>query len=141
VLVIDDEENVRISTAAALRQYGLQVEMADGLDQAQAMAARLGPRLNAIISDFRLRSNEDGIQVIATVREQLQRSVPALLVTGDTAPERVRQAQESGLRVLYKPVKIHVLVEALRELTDAQPARSASVAYGANNAPTQRHAR
>lgn len=121
VLVIDDEENVRISTAAALRQYGLQVEMADGLAQAQAVATQLGRRLNAIICDFRLRSNEDGIEVIATVREQLQRQVPALLVTGDTAPQRVRQAQESGLQVLYKPVKIHVLVEALRQLTEAQP--------------------
>jgi CheY-like chemotaxis protein len=103
----------------------LQVEMADGLEQAQDMVAQLGTRLNAIISDFRLRSNEDGIQVIATLRAQLQRSVPALLVTGDTAPERVRQAQESGLQVLYKPVKIHVLVEALRQLTDARPAEHA----------------
>jgi signal transduction histidine kinase/ActR/RegA family two-component response regulator len=123
VLVIDDEENVRISTAAALRQYGLQVETADGLVQAQAIAKQLGERLNVLICDFRLRNHEDGIHVITTLRDQLQRPVPALLVTGDTAPERVRQAQESGLQVLYKPVKIHALVEALRQLTDAQPAR------------------
>jgi signal transduction histidine kinase/CheY-like chemotaxis protein len=123
VLVIDDEENVRISTAAALRQFGLQVETADGLVQAQALATRLGKGLNAIICDFRLRNHEDGIQVITTLRQQLQRPVAALLVTGDTAPERVRQAQESGLQVLYKPVKIHVLVEALRQLTDTQAVR------------------
>jgi signal transduction histidine kinase/CheY-like chemotaxis protein len=134
VLVIDDEENVRISTAAALRQYGLQVKMADGLAQARAQAAQLGTGLNAIISDFRLRNNEDGIQVITTLRQQLQRSVPALLVTGDTAPERVRQAQQSGLQVLYKPVKIHVLVEALRQLTDVQPARPASTPHSARAA-------
>ena len=119
VLVIDDEENVRISTAAALRQFGLQVETADGLLQAQTAATQLGISLSAIICDFRLRNQEDGIQVITTLRKQLQRAVPALLVTGDTAPERVRQAQESGLQVLYKPVKIHALVEALRQLTEA----------------------
>jgi signal transduction histidine kinase/ActR/RegA family two-component response regulator len=123
VLVIDDEENVRISTAAALRQYGLQVETADGLAQAQAVAAQLGAGLNAIICDFRLRNQEDGIHVITTLRQQLERPIPALLVTGDTAPERVRQAQESGLQVLYKPVKIHALVEALRQLTSVQAAR------------------
>jgi signal transduction histidine kinase/CheY-like chemotaxis protein len=133
VLVIDDEESVRISTAAALRQYGLQVEVADGLVQAQAMATLLGARLNAIICDFRLRNDEDGIHVIATLREQLQRAVPALLVTGDTAPERVRQAQQSGLQVMYKPVKIHALVEALRQLTDAPAARPASVPYSAHH--------
>ncbi len=120
VLVIDDEENVRISTAAALRHYGLQVEMADGLEQAQNLAAQLGPKLSAVICDFRLRNREDGIAVIATLRAQLQRTVPALLVTGDTAPERVRQAQQSGLKVLYKPVKVHWLVEELRQLISAR---------------------
>ncbi len=120
VLVIDDEENVRISTAAALRHYGLQVEMADGLEQAQTLAAQLGPKLSAVICDFRLRNREDGIAVIATLRTQLQRTVPALLVTGDTAPERVRQAQQSGLKVLYKPVKVHLLVEELRQLISAK---------------------
>jgi two-component system, sensor histidine kinase len=115
VLVIDDEENVRVSTAAALRQYGLQVELADGREQAMAIARQLGPKLDAIISDFRLRS-DDGIGVIAALRAELGRNTAALLVTGDTAPERVRQAQQSGLRVLYKPVKIHALVEELRLL-------------------------
>jgi signal transduction histidine kinase len=119
VLVIDDEENVRISTAAALRQYGLQVEMADSLAQAQTIAAQLGPRLSAIICDFRLRNHEDGIGVIATLRQQLAHPIAALLVTGDTAPERVRQAQQSGLHVLYKPVKVHLLVEELRRLITA----------------------
>jgi CheY-like chemotaxis protein len=67
-----------------------------------------------------LRNREDGIAVIATLRTQLQRTLPALLVTGDTAPERVRQAQQSGLKVLYKPVKVHLLVEELRQLICAQ---------------------
>jgi signal transduction histidine kinase/CheY-like chemotaxis protein len=116
VLVVDDEENVRVSTAAALTQYGLQVELADGRAQALDVALRLGPKLDAVISDFRLRDNDDGISLIAALRETLGRNVAALLVTGDTAPERVRQAQQSGLRVLYKPVKIHALVEELRVL-------------------------
>jgi signal transduction histidine kinase len=115
VLVIDDEENVRVSTAAALRQYGLHVEVADGRELALQLAQQLGPKLDVIISDFRLRE-DDGIQVIAALRSALGRNVAALLVTGDTAPERVRQAQQSGLRVLYKPVKIHALVEELRLL-------------------------
>ncbi len=30
--------------------------------------------------------------------------IPAVLVTGDTAPDRLRDAQESGLILLHKPV-------------------------------------
>ena len=113
VLVVDDEETVRTSTAAALRLYGLQVDVADSLLQAREIAARPGHRLDALITDFRLRNEEDGIAVAAELRALLGWKLPVLLVTGDTAPERVRQAQQSGLRVLYKPVKAHDLVEAL----------------------------
>lgn len=113
VLVVDDEETVRTSTAAALRLYGLEVDVADSLLQARELAARPDHRLDALITDFRLRNEEDGIRVAAELRALLGWKLPVLLVTGDTAPERVRQAQQSGLRVLYKPVKAHDLVQAL----------------------------
>ena len=117
VLIVDDEENVRASTAIALRSYGLHVEVADGMQQACNIARRLEKEhmgLNALITDFRLRNNEDGITLVNDIRTLLGRKLPAILVTGDTAPERVRRAQESGLRVLYKPVKIHHFVEEIR---------------------------
>jgi signal transduction histidine kinase len=117
VLIADDEENVRASTAGALRLYGLHVEVADGIPQARELARRFeneGRGFDAVITDFRLRNNEDGIALVAGLRAMLGRELPALLVTGDTAPERVRQAQHSGLRALYKPIKVHDLVEELR---------------------------
>ena len=122
VLVVDDEENVRISTAAAMSLYGLQVHTADGVRQACEIAQRLEEqsdgvgKINALITDFRLRNEEDGIHLAATLRAVLGRDLPVLLVTGDTAPERVKQAQASGYHVLYKPVKAHELAEALRRL-------------------------
>ena len=124
VLVVDDEETVRASTAAALRLYGLQVDVADSLLQAREIAATSGYRLDALITDFRLRNEEDGIQVAAELRSLLGWKLPVLLVTGDTAPERVRQAQQSGFRVLYKPVRAHDLVEALSAEVAAGRARS-----------------
>lgn len=124
VLVVDDEETVRTSTAAALRLYGLQVDVADSLFQAREIAARPGHQLDALITDFRLRNEEDGIQLATELRALLGWKLPVLLVTGDTAPARVRQAQQSGLRVLYKPVKAHDLVEALGDEVAAGRASS-----------------
>ena len=120
VLVVDDEEAVRTSTAVAMRLYGLQVEVADGIEQALSIAKRIEEqsdstqKLAALVTDFRLRNEEDGITLAALLKAQLGREIATLLVTGDTAPQRVREAQASGLRVLYKPIKIHVLVEELR---------------------------
>ncbi len=115
ILVVDDEETVRSSTADALRLYGFQVEVAGGVAQAREAALRLGHKLDGLITDFRLADAMDGIDLAADLRTLLDRPIPTLLVTGDTAPERVRKAQLSGLCVLYKPVKIHTLVEEMRQ--------------------------
>ena len=125
VLVVDDEETVRSSTAAALRLYGMWVEVADGRLQAREIAGRLGGALDALITDFRLRNEENGIALAIELRTQLGRELPVLLVTGDTAPKRVLQAQQSGLRVLYKPVKVQDLVDALRQEVEAAQHASA----------------
>ena len=119
VLVIDDEEGVRNSTAVALRMHGMVVDVADGLAQARELALEkrnLGQRFDVIISDFRLRGNESGIDVVAEIRQLVGEQTPALLITGDTSPERVRQAQQSGLRVQYKPMKITALLDEVSAL-------------------------
>jgi hypothetical protein len=36
-----------------------------------------------------------------------------VLITGDTAPDRIREARAAGLRLLYKPVTLNDLIAAL----------------------------
>lgn len=43
-------------------------------------------------------------------------NVPALMVSGDTAPERPREAQVSGLPFLHKPVSAEKLEESILAL-------------------------
>jgi two-component system, sensor histidine kinase len=50
---------------------------------------------------------------VRRLRERIGREVPALPISGDTAPERLREAQESGLPLLHKPVAPERLREAL----------------------------
>jgi len=69
--------------------------------------------------DYRLGTGGDGIAVIAGLCRQLGRPTPALLLTGDTAPERLQQARDSGLPLLHKPVRPASLRIALRQLLRA----------------------
>jgi len=69
-----------------------------------------------IIADYRLREDKTGDEAIALIRDELNRDIPALIITGDTSPERVREAAQSGTRLLHKPVTPNVLVAAVREL-------------------------
>jgi CheY-like chemotaxis protein len=51
--------------------------------------------------------------------------IPALLLTGDTAPARLREATESGLPLLHKPVPPSVLHDTLGQLLNRQSSHQA----------------
>jgi len=103
VLIIDDEESILIATQSLVSNWSCVVETASNFEEASAICKRFIPDL--IISDFRLRDHVTGIDVIEQLRLQLGHKVPAILITGDTAPDRLQQAKESELMLLHKPVK------------------------------------
>jgi CheY-like chemotaxis protein len=87
-----------------LRSWGCRVITADSLEAAaSALASEQRPDL--IISDYRLGDGQSGINAIAKLRESFGATIPAFLMSGDTAPERLREAQESGHHLLHKPVR------------------------------------
>jgi CheY-like chemotaxis protein len=67
------------------------------------------------LADYRLRDNRSGIEAIAGIRALFATSVPALLISGDTAPERLQELRASGLRMLHKPVLPAELRTALHQ--------------------------
>lgn len=117
VLVIDDDEIVRHGMMHLLRDWGCECDMAESIDDAIALAKLNKP--DFIISDYRLREQRTGVEAIAAVRAMLGETLPALLITGDTAPERLREAQASGIPLLHKPVSPGKLYRRLVELQQA----------------------
>ena len=115
VLVIDDDEAVLSSMARLLQSWGCEVDTAGNIGEALLLVTRLPP--DVLISDYRLRGQRTGAQAIAEVRELLGSAVPALMITGDTAPERLREALGSGVPLLHKPVAPKQLYRALAALT------------------------
>jgi two-component system, sensor histidine kinase len=114
VLVIDDDEAVLSAMAQLLQNWGCEVDTASTIEQALVLAQLQPPEV--LISDYRLRSQRTGAQAIAEVRSLLGRAVPALLITGDTAPERLREALSVGVPLLHKPLAPGDLHRALVEL-------------------------
>jgi CheY-like chemotaxis protein len=57
-----------------------------------------------IISDYRLEDGRTGFEVIEYLRAAIGAQIPAFLISGDTAPERLREASASGHYLLHKPV-------------------------------------
>lgn len=114
VLVIDDEEAARVGMKTLLEALECRVVAVASAADACRAAAALRPDI--VLADLRLRG-DDGITAIARLRERCG-ALPALLLSGDTAPERLRQAQEAGLRMLHKPVALPQLLQAMHEALD-----------------------
>ncbi len=112
VLVVDDEDQVRQGMQALLETMGCEVATAADAKSALAVAMRRCPDLALV--DFRLRGQEDGVHVVQQLRTQWP-DLPALLISGDTAPERLREASAAGLSLLHKPVLPQVMVQAMRK--------------------------
>jgi len=116
VLVIDDEKDVRDGMEMMLREVNCTVLSVESDTAAQAVVVQRDLMPALIIADYRLREDKTGDEAIALIRDELNRDIPALIITGDTSPERVREAAQSGTRLLHKPVTPNVLVAAVREL-------------------------
>jgi signal transduction histidine kinase len=113
VLVIDDEPSIRVGMRTLLEAWGCHVTVAGGRAEAERLLDAHGLGFDVIVADFRLRQHENGIETIRDLRARIGEDVAALLISGDTAPERLREAHESGLPLLHKPVSADKLLEAL----------------------------
>jgi signal transduction histidine kinase/CheY-like chemotaxis protein len=104
VLVIDDDELIRDSMRGLLQGWGCRVLTAGSSIAALTQLTEHGLRPDLIISDYHLANGMTGIAAIAQVRSATGAAIPAFLVTGDTAAERMQDASTGGFQLLHKPV-------------------------------------
>ena len=74
-------------------------------DAPEALGSINGRTPDFIIADLRLRGESTGIDAIRELRAQLGNSIPAVLISGDTATEQLRKVSAAGLTMMHKPLK------------------------------------
>jgi signal transduction histidine kinase/CheY-like chemotaxis protein len=114
VLIVDDEAPIREGLGLLLEEWGYQAVAAATAEEAARVARGLEAPLDLIVSDLHLGDGPDGIEAIEAVRRACGLDVPAILVTGDTSPQELRRATDSGHPVLFKPVQARKLLNAVR---------------------------
>jgi signal transduction histidine kinase len=122
VLVLDDEVSVLNAMRHLLENWGCEVVTVATPEEAEAHVASNAAPVDLLIVDYRLRRHASGIATIARLRKLAGAPIPALVVTGDTAPDRLREAQASGYPLLHKPVTPTRLRAAMQELLPRQGA-------------------
>ena len=124
VLLVDDEVEIREAMSELLRSWAIEVHaVADEADaeKALAQAEDQGRPFDLLVCDYRLAEGNDGLDAGLRLRQRsgTGTGMPLLLVTGETAPERLQRVRASGVAVLFKPVDAGKLFRTLSELAPA----------------------
>jgi len=116
ILVIDDETQVLQGMRHLLEGWGCDVLLAESARDALKIIALSDVIPEIIISDYRLGNGRNGVDAVAAIRESIDRKIPAIIITGDTSPERLKEVKVTGLDLLHKPVSPDELHEAMQAI-------------------------
>ncbi|MEH6569989.1 MAG: hybrid sensor histidine kinase/response regulator [Halioglobus sp.] len=117
IMLIDDEEAIREGLQLLLTLWGCDVIACADETEALGKLNSFDRTPDAIICDYRLRDHRNGLDVIAAINSACQTNIPAVVVTGETQKDLLRELSESGHQVLHKPVAPAKLRAFLRSLT------------------------
>ena len=130
VLVIDDDAQVRESMQSLLQSWQCQVTLAGTEQQVYDlfMTERITP--DAIVSDYQLTKQVDGLRLLETILPKTRLQVPVLFVSGVTSEEIVDKVRGQGYLYLPKPVVPAQLRAFLRNAARQKSMRSNKAVIG-----------
>lgn len=111
VLVVEDEPEVREAMQQLLTGWGCRCDAAADLAEAQVLASAHWP--DVLVTDYRLRDGVTGRDAVQAIRAIAGPRLHCIIVTGDTAPDRLRDAAEESAVLLHKPLPAAILYRAL----------------------------
>lgn len=120
VLIVDDEEAIRLSMSEVLTSWGCEVYCTDGRGDVIEFLDRMDATPDVIIADHRLGSHTDGSHVIEKVRGELNDLVPAILMTGDSGLTQSLE-EAAATQLLFKPIDPVALRTVLLASWSAKP--------------------
>jgi len=104
IILLEDDPDIRQIIVALMEQWGCRV-VAGELPQEVADRRPAGSGVpDLLVCDYRLPGGVTAIQAIGQMRERWQSPVPAIVLTGDTAPEMLHEIRASGALLLHKPI-------------------------------------
>ena len=113
VLVIDDNAEIRVAMATLIATWGCRVYGAASASEMLSQLMALDRLPSILVCDHRLRDGQTGADAIAQLHAAFNDNIPAILVTGDTALQPLREATAGGWPLLHKPVTERRLREAI----------------------------
>ena len=103
-LILEDDNNLRNALTTLLERWGIEVQTFNSFENIPATLAKFDNAPDIIITDYRLRGDVQGTDVVNQVNDILEKPCPAVVVTADTSPDLIASIRSQGFPVLIKPV-------------------------------------
>lgn len=115
ILVVDDEESVRIMLNGSLRLLGYEVEMAENGEKALARLDE-GFKPDLILLDFMMPGM--GGEGVRKELDQRDVAIPTLIISGMLPESKIKDGKVLGRSIFYKPFSISQLAKRIQEVLD-----------------------
>ncbi|HYG84844.1 MAG TPA: PAS domain-containing protein [Azospirillum sp.] len=112
-VLVDDEPDVLWGLREMFRDWGYEAVVGTSIAQALERLAEDGRTPTVIVADYRLGDEGTGLDAVRRIRERAGGAVPAVILTGETAPEVREAATQAGVGLAIKPVtprQLHVVL-------------------------------
>ncbi len=120
ILVVDDEENIRLVLRTLLRKHGYEVETADSGESALGMVDTFGP--DVILTDVRM-PKMGGLDLLATLKAK-QHPATVIVMSAFGNVDLALEAMKAGAYdYVSKPFKPDEIVLALRKAEERESLR------------------
>ena len=115
ILIIDDEEEVRVACSLILQELGCRALVAADGEVGLQVFEQHQTDITAVLLDLTM-PKLDGQQCYKKIRE-LNAQVPVILSSGYSEEEAMKQFQNSGINAfIQKPYQVEVLIQKIQEL-------------------------
>jgi two-component system response regulator AtoC len=125
VLVVDDEENIRLVLRTLLKKHGYEVEVADSGEAALGLVDSFGP--DVILTDVRM-PKMGGLDLLATLKAK-QQSATVIVMSAYGSNDLALEAMKAGAYdYVSKPFKPDEVVLVLRKAEERETLRRENIA-------------
>jgi two-component system, NtrC family, response regulator AtoC len=120
VLVVDDEENIRLVLRTLLKKHGYEVEVADSGEAALALVDSFGP--DVILTDVRM-PKMGGLDLLATLKAKQNTSTVIVMSAYGNVDLALEAMKAGAYDYVSKPFKPDEIVLALRKAEEREALR------------------
>ena len=122
VFVVEDERLILDGLVESLRSAGCIAEGVERVETARCLLATRDRCPDALVTDYRLRDGETGVDIVAVLRERFEwaTATPVVFVTGEVDWRAPPDGFDAPWEVCRKPIDPDALVRQLGELVGSR---------------------